>query len=117
MSGEKSKDAAALELFEQMRANREACSSGVVVDARPLRVRLASDVNLSLASDDCPRCEGTGVVRHEEAGSQTIPVVCACVARNGGVSEDKLDKLMSVEPGNRRSRRAARAARRRPTKH
>jgi hypothetical protein len=114
---QKDKDTAALELFERMASNREEHQAGISVDAVPLRVRLATDVDLSLASDDCPRCEGRGVVRFEQAGNQRVPVVCGCVSRNGGVSEDRLDQVLTREPGNRAARRAARAARRRRSTH
>lgn len=111
------KDKAALELFERMRADREDHHAGIGIEVAPMRVRLASDVDLTLATDDCPECGGTGVKRTEQAGSQAVPVVCGCVVRAGGVSEDRVAELRSGSPSNREAMRRAMAESRRRTRH
>lgn len=69
--------------------------------AEPPRVRLAKDIDLSQADSDCKRCGGTGVLRHETVnlgdgeGEQTVPVICRCVSRNGGVRGDEWDRIQA----------------------
>lgn len=69
--------------------------------APPPRLRLASDVDLKMAKQGCNRCYGTGIVSYRdiddpenEGGKISVPVVCRCVSRGGGVKKDQLDRIL-----------------------
>jgi hypothetical protein len=63
------------------------------------RLRLATTVDLSRADPDCDNCGGTGVVAHRAVvipneGDCSVPVICHCVSRAGGVKKDVLDAIL-----------------------
>lgn len=75
-------------------------------EKQPPRLRLASDIDLSLANPECENCNGTGVSGNrviddpEEKGKKiTVPVICKCVSRAGGVRRDKLDEFIAQAAG------------------
>lgn len=61
------------------------------------RVRLAGDVDLSMADPDCAGCQGSGIAGHrvlaDESGEVRVAVICGCVVRRGGVRADALDRM------------------------
>lgn len=88
----------ALEMYERAQAAKargEAQDIGTSV--APMRVRLASQVDLTKAKSNCKRCHGTGISHYKVEGDQRIPAVCSCVVKAGGVAEDKLDRFMRGE--------------------
>lgn len=113
-------DKAALALFEQAKAQRDAgtldaAEFALGVPGTLPRVRLAQQVNLEAHDPDCERCSG-GIRGYEQVGDERVPIVCVCVSRGGGVEPDKFDKLHAgpeQQQGNRAARRAARARARR----
>ncbi len=65
------------------------------------RLRLATDVDLSLAKPGCARCHGTGrcgyktIEDPENPGEELkVPIVCRCVTRRGGVKKDMMDEIL-----------------------
>jgi len=90
----------ALELFRQAQEAKERGENQeFAVDVAPQRVRLASQVDLSKADPKCKRCHGTGklgnrVVPTEESEPLRVPIICRCVAENGGVTQDRFDQYM-----------------------
>jgi hypothetical protein len=69
----------------------------------PQAVRHAKDVDLSKASPDCKRCDGSGITgainpdKSMQKGGVTdpVPIVCRCVTENGGVLVHPLQKVMT----------------------
>ena len=66
------------------------------------RVRLAGDVDFSVAEPDCCLCSGRGITGHRVLGDASdevrVPVVCGCVVRRGGVRPDALDRMQEGAP-------------------
>ena len=66
------------------------------------RVRLAGDVDLSVAASGCTDCQGEGITGHrvleDATGQVRVPVVCGCVVRGGGVRRDALDGMQGGSP-------------------
>ena len=67
----------------------------------PPRFRLAKEIDLSKAKRSCKRCSGSGVneIRNiddpdNKGKTMSVPVICRCVSRRGGVPEDQLDKMI-----------------------
>lgn len=87
---------------------------GQVVDMRkdaPPRVRLAKDIDLSMAKPGCKHCGGPPKKPGDRGGivgfkvidvpdangkiiKQEVPIICRCVTRRGGVKPDLLDEFM-----------------------
>ncbi len=70
-------------------------------NAQAPRLRLATDIDFTKASENCDRCNGTGVVEHRtiddpvnDGETIQVPVVCRCVTHGGGIKEDQLDVLI-----------------------
>ncbi len=63
------------------------------------RFRLSEDIDLSKADPNCKNCNGNGVKHWQiiEGDADNIPVICKCVARNGGVKRDQLDRILAGE--------------------
>lgn len=67
-------------------------------DSAP-RMRLKTTIDFSKADPGCDRCHGKGIVRYDKKevpgeGVISVPVVCRCVSRNGGVKEDAFDRML-----------------------
>lgn len=67
------------------------------------RLRLAGDIDFSKAKKACKGCGGTGIKEQREIPDPendgqmlTVPVVCKCVSRRGGVKQDQLDRILEV---------------------
>ncbi len=75
--------------------------AGFQANIAPIRVRLEKDVDRSKAGPSCKRCLGTGLLGvklipgNRGCEPNRIPIICRCVARNGGVKPDKLDSLLA----------------------
>jgi hypothetical protein len=70
------------------------------MDKTAPRLRLAEDIDLSRAKPGCNRCHGTGragsrIIDNPEVDGEriSVPVICRCVTRGGGVKKDQLDRL------------------------
>lgn len=92
----------ALELYEKAKADKKK-GGKLGIDIQPMRVRLADHIDLSKASPSCKRCYGTGVTGNKVVGEHRIPIICRCVARNGGVKQDQLDRLQEGKGVERRA--------------
>jgi hypothetical protein len=61
------------------------------------RVRLAGDVDLTVADSTCAACGGQGIAGSrtlsDSSGEVRVPVVCGCVIRGGGLRPDALDLI------------------------
>lgn len=65
------------------------------------RLRLATDIDLSKAKKSCKGCGGSGIKENRiiedpenPGGKRTVPVICKCISRRGGVKKDQLDRIM-----------------------
>lgn len=93
----------ALDLYNEavkLKEKGELPSKGFV-DVSPIRVKLAADVNTGKADPNCKRCHGTGVIGYKQVPgnraceTMRVPIICRCVVRNGGVKQDRFDKMMT----------------------
>jgi hypothetical protein len=128
LSGEKT----ALKIYEQLcddrdqaAAERAAAGDDEVVPLERLRFTKGKNgkaaIDLRKADPRCERCHGTGrrpdrVMDTDSDGEKvTIPVICACVHRRGGIAKDMLDRM--VEAARKRDRWDERRKRRRRAKN
>jgi len=65
------------------------------------RLRLTSDIDFSKAKNSCKRCHGTGkrgyksLDNPENPGDKiSVPIICRCVSRSGGVKKDQFDTIV-----------------------
>lgn len=65
----------------------------------PDRLRLAKDIDLTTAKNH-NRCNGSGISGYKTMDdpahpgeSLTVPIVCRCVTRRGGVKKDAFDRI------------------------
>jgi len=83
----------ALALFNEAREAKKKGLYKLGINAAPMRVRLASDIDLNRAKKSCKRCHGTGIVGERIVEEHRIPIICRCVVRRGGVKKDAWDKI------------------------
>lgn len=124
-SGLPKSDQQAIELFEKLQAMNEVSKEEGIAT----RAKLAFDpktgqrtYDLGKADPTCSRCGGGGITGamdvYTDDGKQRAPIICICVAKNGGLKKDMFDRNIDklrrhLEKQAKRQKRAAKKKRRR----